>query len=346
MADAAFDTSSAPGILRLGNAFCEAQALLTAVELNLFSLLDAGPATEEDIRGRLGLNGRGLHDFLRLLARLGLLEEAAGRYRNAPGAARCLISGQDAYVGGYLLGAKANMYPVWNGLTETLRTGLPRSPADSFAAMLGDPGQLRRYVRMMEGMLQPLVPELIEALDWSRYGSVLDVGGCQGGLVGPLVTAYPGLTGHVFDLPQMKPLFDERMAELGTAEMVRFHGGDFFRDPLPSTDVAVLGHILHNWPRDRREQLIRKAFQALNPGGALLVHDRMLDDERAGIDNLVASIVMALVTEEGAEYTTSEIAELAASSGFTSVRLRRLGDNETLVICSGHDSVAEVTATS
>jgi len=345
MVNAAFDTGSVQGILRLGNSFCEAQALLTAVELNLFTLLDGSPATEEDIRGRLALNGRGLRDFLRLLVALGVLKEEAGRYRNAAGAARYLISGQDAYVGGYLLGAKANMYPVWDGLTETLRTGLPRSPADSFAAMLDDPGQLRRYVRMMEGVLRPLVPQLIEALDWSGYSSVLDIGGCQGSLVGQLVTAYPGLTGHVFDLPQIEPLFDERMAEFGTAGMVRFHSGDFFRDPLPSADVLIFGHILHNWPRDRRERLVRKAFQTLNPGGALLVHDRMLDDKRADIDNLVASIVMALVTEEGAEYTTGELAELAASAGFTSVSPRRLGDNETLVICRKDDSFAEVTAT-
>lgn len=333
MVDVASDTDSVQGILRLGNAFCEAQALLTAVELNLFTLLDGRSATEEDIRNGLGLNGRGLHDFLRLLVALGVLEEEAGQYRNTAGAARYLVSGQHAYVGGYLLGAKANLYPVWGGLTETLRTGLPRSPADSFAAMLADPGQLRRYVRMMEGVLQPLVPQLIKALDWSGYRSVLDVGGCQGSLMGQLVTTYPGLAGQVFDLPQLEPLFDERMAELGTVGMVRFHGGDFFRDPLPGSDVLILGHILHNWPRGRREQLVRKAFQALNPGGVMLVHDRMLDDERTDIDNLVASIIMALVTEEGAEYTTSELAELAASAGFTSVSPQQLGDNETLVIC-------------
>lgn len=331
--DPAFDTSSVQGILRLGNAFSEAQTLLTAVELNLFTLLDGRLATEGEIRGGLGLNGRGLHDFLRLLVALGVLEEERGRYRNAAGAARYLVNGQDAYVGGYLLGAKANMYPLWNGLTETLRTGLPRSPADSFAAMLDDPRQLRRYARMMEGVLQPVIPQLINALDWSRYGSVLDVGGCQGSLVGQLVTAYPGLTGHVFDLPQIEPLFDEWMAELGTAGRARFHGGDFFADPLPSADVLILGHILHNWPRDRREQLVRKAFHALSPGGVLLVHDRMLNDERADIDNLVASIIMALVTEEGAEYTLNELAELAVSAGFASVSPRQLSDNETLVVC-------------
>jgi SAM-dependent methyltransferase len=345
MADAVFDTSSVAGILRLGNAFTEAQALLTAVELDLFTMLDGNPATAEEIRARLGLSGRGLGDFLHLLVALGVLAKEEGRYRNAAGAARYLVSGQDGYVGGYLLGAKAAMYPVWNGLTETLRTGVPRSPADSFAAMLADQRELRRYARMMEGVLRPLVPHLVMALEWSRYRSVLDVGGCQGGLVATLVTAYPGLTGSVFDLPEVEPLFDERMAELGTADVVRFHGGDFFRDPLPSSDVVILGHVLHNWPRDRRQQLVDAAYRALSPGGALLVHDRMLDDAGADIDNLVASIVMALVTEEGAEYTVGEVAGLATSAGFASVRSQPLGDNETLVICRVAGSLAEAVAT-
>ncbi|MFD8561024.1 methyltransferase [Streptosporangium canum] len=324
---------SVHGILRLGNAFCQAQALLTAVELDLFTVLHGGPATEREIIGRLGLHGRGLRDFLRLLVALGLLEEEDGRYRAAAGPDRYLVSGLPGYVGGALLGAKANLYPVWDGLTETLRSGRPRSAADGFAAMLDDPEQLRRYVRMMEGTLRPLIPLLAEAVDWSGYRSVLDVGGCRGGLAGQLVITHSGLAGHVFDLPQMEPLFREHMAELGTAGAVRFHAGDFFRDPLPRADVLILGHILHNWPHGQREELVRKAFRAVNPGGVLLVHDRMLDDEHPDIDNLLASLIMALVTEEGSEYTIGELTELAGAAGFASVSHRRLDDNETLVLC-------------
>ncbi len=333
MMSTAPDIGSVHGILQLGNAFGQAQALLTAVELDLFTVLHDGPSTEEDIRARLGLHGRGLRDFLRLLVVLGLLDTEAGRYRNAAGSSRYLVSGEPGYVGGFLLGAKANLYPVWAGLTETLRDGRPRSAADNFAAMLDDLAELRRYAHMMEGVLQPVVPRLIEALDWSGYRSVLDVGGCRGSLAGQLVIARPGLTGHVFDLPQLEPLFDERMAELGVARTVRFHAGDFFRDPLPRADVAIFGHILHNWPGSQRDELLRKAFDAVNPGGVLLVHDRMLDDESPNIDNLLASLVMALVTEGGAEYTISELTELAKSVGFSSVSHKQLDDYETLVVC-------------
>jgi SAM-dependent methyltransferase len=337
MMSTAPEIDTAQGILRLGNAFCMAQALLTAIELDLFTTLHSGPSTEEDLRGRLGLHGRGLRDFLRLLVALGLLREDDGRYRNAAGSDRYLVSGRPDHVGGFLLGAKMNLYPVWDGLTETLRSGRPRATADSFTAMLDDVEQLRRYTHMMEGVLQPLIPRLIEVLDWSAYRSVLDVGGCGGALVGRLVTEHPCLAGHVFDLPQLEPVFDERMAELGVAGMVRFHAGDFFRDPLPHADVVVLGHILHNWPPKKREHLMRTAFEAVEVGGVLLVHDRMLDDACANVDNLVASLIMALVTDAGSEYTIGELTELAESVGFTSVRHLRLDDNETVVVCGKDD---------
>lgn len=324
---------SAQRILRLGNAFCEAQALLTAVELDLFSALHAGPATADELRRRLGLHGRGLRELLDLLVLLVLLECDDGRYRNAPAADRHLVADRPDYVGGFLRGAKTNLYPLWNGLTDTLRTGRPQSAGDTFAAMLDDPPALRRYARMMDGVLQPLLPGLLAALDWSAHGSVLDVGGCQGTLVGQLVTAHPGLTGHVFDLPQMRPVFDGHMAALDVADRVRFHAGDFFRDPLPDADVVVFGHVLHNWEHRQREQLMGAAFRAVRPGGVLLVHDRMLDDKNPRVDALVASLIMALVTEEGSEYPIAELVTLARSVGFASVSHQPLDDNETVVLC-------------
>jgi hypothetical protein len=102
----ASDLSTPQSILRLGNAFCEAQALLTATELDLFTALHGAPATAEEIRQRLGLDGRGLRDLLRLLVVLGLLEESGGRYRNGDGADSWLVRDRPGYVGGFLLGAR------------------------------------------------------------------------------------------------------------------------------------------------------------------------------------------------------------------------------------------------
>ena len=127
------DTDTAAGIIRLGNAFCDAQALLTAARLDLFTVLaEHGPADVERVRELLGLHGRGLRDFLQLLTALGLLDNVDGRYRNGPEAARYLVGEQPPSVAGFLRGLGSNLYSMWAGLTDTLRTGVPRSTGERF----------------------------------------------------------------------------------------------------------------------------------------------------------------------------------------------------------------------
>lgn len=326
------DVGTPEGIIQLSAAFCDAKALLTAVDLDLFSALHSSPATEEEIRQRLALHGRGLSDFLHLLVALGLLEKDGDRYRNATGADRYLVRGQQIYIGGFLQGADRRLYPAWEKLTDALRTGKPQAAAVS-SAVINNLQQLGRFVGMMDAITQILGPQLVKAVDWSGHSSVLDVGGCRGNMVGQVVTAHPELAGHVFDLPQMEPLFTEHIAGMGLTGAVRFHGGDFFHDPLPKADLVILGHVLHDWDREQRAFLFQKALEAVNPGGALLVYDKMLDDEPDHMVNRRVSLTMLLITEGGAEYPVSEIYEHASAAGISSVTDQPLGVWDTLVVC-------------
>ncbi|MGW2490588.1 methyltransferase [Streptomyces sp. NPDC001606] len=332
MTATAWDTGTAAGLLRLGNRFCDAKALLTAVRLDLFTVLDKGPADAEELRARLGLHGRGLADFLDLLTALGLLRRDEGRrYRNAEGAARFLVSGRPGFIGGFLRGSDLNLYPVYGHLAEALRTGEPQAHTD-YTGMLDDPEATGHFVRMMDGLTQGLGARLTEAYDFSGHRSVLDVGGCRGGLLDQILTRHPGLEGHVFDLPQLEPFFHAHMAERGRTGTAVFHPGDFFRDPLPPADLVILGHILHDWDPAQRRHLLGKAFDAVGPGGAVLVYDRMLGERADDTENLVASLNMLLVTDGGAEYTVAELTAEAREAGFTGITHRPLGDYDTLVV--------------
>jgi SAM-dependent methyltransferase len=326
------DVDTAAGLLRFGNLFCDAQALLTAVRFDLFTVLHEGPADPEAIRRRLGLHGRGLADFLNLLVALDLLEYEDGRYRNTPAADRYLVAGAPEDVSGFLRGAGINLYPVYADLTEAVRTGRPQAVGD-FESMLDDPIAVGHFVRMMDGLTRRLLEELTRAVDWSGRRSVVDLGGCRGSLAAHLVENVPGLAGHVYDRPQIEPFFDELMAERGLTGRVTFHPGDFFREPVPSGDVLIYGHILHDWDPGRRALLLRKAYDALHPGGLLVIYDRMLPAGRDNVDNLVTSLNMLLVTEGGAEYTVPEIEEQASAAGFASTSHRPFGDHDTLVFC-------------
>ncbi|MEV7603574.1 methyltransferase [Kitasatospora sp. NPDC089797] len=335
MTTTAPDVSTAAGILRLGNAFCDAKALLTAVELDLFTHLHKAPggaATAEEIQQQLSLHGRGLRDFLDLLTALKVLERQDGRYRNAPGTDRHLVRGEAAFIGGFLLRSSRNLYPAWGRLGEALRTGEQQS-GSHYDEVTQNPEILRQFIGSMDAFTNVLGAELVEAYDWSGHASVLDVGGARGNLASQIVRARPHLAGHVFDLPEMEPFAKELVAELGLAGRLEFHGGSFFTDPLPSADVVILGHVLHDWDPKQREGLVHKAFEAVNPGGTLLVYDRMLDDEPEHAENLVISLDMLLVTDGGSEYPAAEIVGYAKDAGFARTEVTPLGDYDTLVTC-------------
>lgn len=319
-------------VKRLGNAFCHAKLLLTASEIGLFADLAAhGPSGERELGERLGLHPRGRRDFLYALVALGLLTKDGDRYANTPVAAANLVPGTPTYMGGFLNRANRMLYPAWGNLTEALRTGAPQVPA-AHRQMLDDPAQRDNYLRMMDSVNSLVAPLLAAAYDFGPHTVLLDVGGARGNLAAKLTQAHPHLRPHIFDLPEMAEPTAAHAAATGVP--VTFHGGDFFLDPLPEGDVLVLGHVLHNWAAEERALLVKKAYDAVTPGGALLVYDAMLDDEPTDLARILVSINMLLVTEGGAEYPASDCERWLRDAGFTSVTRTPLGSTDTLV--AGH----------
>lgn len=320
-------------IKRLGNAFCEAKLLLTAVEFGLFTVLDAAPATVEEVRAKLGLGRRGVREFLDGLVALGLIERDGETYANGSAASEFLVRGKDNYSGGFLERANRMLYPAWGKLSDALRTGEPQAQT-AYGAVAADPAKRDAFLQMMDSVNGLLVADLLTLFPWSEQGSVADIGGARGNVAGLLAKANPGLRGTVFDLPTIAGPARDHLASLGVADRVEFQGGDFFTDELPSADVLIMGHVLHNWSAQQRQELVNKCYAALPPGGSLLIYDAMLDDERQDISKLLVSINMLLVTDSGSEYPVGECHEYLEKAGFQRTIAHPLGANNTLVI--GH----------
>nr|WCI13850.1 LaxM1 [Streptomyces setonensis] len=322
---------------RLNTAFAQSRILNSAVETGLFELLDEEPAGSEAIAQRLGLNHRLVPDFLRSLVALGLLEEADGSFRNSPSAAACLLPGSPYYLGGSVRASAARHYTMWARLTEALRDGEPKAEGatgpDAFERLYRNRDAARRFLAHMDSAHALVGPQLAEVVDWSRYTSFVDVGGARGHIAAAVASAHPHLHGGVFELPAVEPLFDEHMQQLGTAEKITFHGGDFFTDALPEADVLIFGHVLHDWTPERRAFLLQRAFAALRPGGAVVVYDQMLDDTAPELGSLLGSLQVALVTG-GSEYSVDEGRALLEKTGFTlehGQRIRTIGSDYVLV---------------
>jgi hypothetical protein len=271
-------------ILQLGLGFWGSKTLLSAVELGLFSELAKGPLAGEALRERLGLHQRSARDFFDALVALGMLARDGDQYSNTAETDLFLDRARPSYVGGLLEMANARLYGFWGSLTEGLRTGQPQNEVKTggnfFSVLYEDPARLSQFLQAMTGLSLGTAMALARQFPWSDYRTFVDVGTAQGGLPVHLAQTHPHLTGGGFDLPPVGPIFEEYVASFGLADRLRFYAGDFFSDPLPGADVLVMGHILHDWSDDEKRTLIAKAHAALPAGGALIVHEAIVDDDR------------------------------------------------------------------
>jgi hypothetical protein len=324
-------------LLQLGLAFWGSKALLSAVELGLFTTLAAGPLTGKALVAELGLQPRGAADWLDALVSLGMLERDGDEYANAPATGLFLDRARPSYLGGMLEMANARLYPFWGSLTEALRTGRPQNEArtggDFFAALYQDQARLRQFLHAMTGLSMGAAIALAEKFPWDRYHTVIDIGAAEGCVPAQLALRYPHLSGGGFDLPATGPAFDDYVAACGLAGRLRFYPGDFFTDPLPSADVLVMGHVLHDWSLAEKLTLIRKAYQALPDGGALIVYESIIDDDRrANTFGLLMSVNMLIETQAGFDYTFADCRTWMADTGFRDSYAEPLTGPDSMVV--------------
>jgi hypothetical protein len=334
---AAMPEPTPDAILQLGLAFWGSKTLLSAVELGVFTLLSRRPLKAEALTERLGLHPRAARDFLDALVALGMLERKEGAYANTPAAALFLDRDRPSYVGGLLEMANARLYPFWGRLTEALRTGKPQNELiageNFFAKIYADPDRLAGFLKSMTGLSLGVARTIAAKFPWHDYGSFADLGAAQGALPVQVAAAHPHLEGTAFDLPPVKEHFEAYAAAQGLSHRLSFRGGDFFADPLPPADVYVMGHVIHDWALAERKFLIRKAHDALPAGGALIVYDAIIDDERRqNAFGLLMSLNMLIETPGGADYTAADCAGWMREAGFRETRAEHLVGPDSMVV--------------
>jgi len=324
-------------ILQLGLGFWGSKALLTAVELGVFTQLAKGPLDAESLRARLNLHPRGADDFFDALVALGMLQRMDGYYRNTPEGDLFLDRAKPGYIGGLLEMANARLYRFWGDLTTALKSGDPQNESkqaqDTFAELYSAPARLKQFLSAMTGISMGAARALAQQFPWEKFKSFIDVGGAQGCVPVQLALAHSHLTGGEFDLPVVGPVFDEYVQSFGLARRLRFHPGNFFDDPLPGAEVIIMGHILHDWDLEQKRKLIARAYAALPQGGAFIVYDAIIDDDRRrNAFGLLMSLNMLIETRGGFDYTGADCRGWMHDAGFKETRVEPLSGPDSMEI--------------
>lgn len=328
-------TVSPARIMEVGMAFWPSKVLLSAAEIGIFTELGSGPKTGSELQAALGLHQRANPDFFDALVALKFLERdgsgAQAKYRNTAETGLFLDRHKPQFLGGFLEMANARLYRFWGDLTEALRTGNPQNEIKStgtsmFAELYSKPERLEQFMDAMTGISAGNFQSFAEKFDFSRYQTVCDVGGATGQLSMIVARQHPHLRFTSADLPGATNIALKKIAAAGLSDRVSAKPLDFFADPIPKADVITMGMILHDWNLDRKMHLIRAAYEALPPGGAFIVIENLIDDDRReNAFGLMMSLNMLIEFGDAFDFTGADFSRWCREVGFSRTEIIPLG---------------------
>jgi predicted O-methyltransferase YrrM len=316
------DYGSSEELLRLSQNFMESRILLSGAELNLFTILNPGPLSAQEVARRTGADLRALTVLLDALSAMGLLVKQKGTYQCSPSVSSFLPEGAPHPVLPMVLHA-AHLWQRWSGLTEVVR-GSPVSKKCSRSAE-----DLRAFIGAMDVIATPRAREIVAAVNPGLSRKLLDVGGASGTYTIAFLQAVPEMKATLFDKPGVVEMARERLGKAGVLDRVKLAPGDFYRDEFPQGhDLAFVSAVIHQNSPEQNLGLFRKVFRSLNRGGRLIIRDHVMEPDRIHPeDGAIFAVNMLLGTQGGGTYTYEEIRTALSQAGFTGIHLLKKGEH-------------------
>lgn len=303
-------------IFQLGY-YWETKILLTAVKLDLFSVIDAKPKTAVEVAQKIGADARTLELLLNALVATGVLTKDGDRFANTSIAQTHLVKTSPSYIGHLLMLHDAE-WNNWGRLEETIKTG--RSPVTQHVFET-DPELGAGVLSVLHRIGEQSGPSLARRLALGEARTMLDLGGGAGTNAIAFCSVYHNLKATVFDLPQTLRVTERTVKQAGMEDRIVLKPGNFNRDALGgSYDVVLMSDILHYQDDPMNAAVVKKVYGHVNPGGRLVIKDRFLDEAGTGPAWTTAFAVHILVnTEKGRCYRTEDAMRWMQDAGFRDV---------------------------
>ncbi|MCC6585151.1 MAG: homocysteine methyltransferase [Bryobacterales bacterium] len=319
--------SADPGpILDLIEAFRRSKTMFAAVSLSIFDRLENGPAPVGALC-RHGEHEDSLERLLDACVSLKLLTKDGERYANTAAADAYLRRSSPKTMTGYILYSNEVLWKLWAHLEDGVREGGHRwkqvfgLEGGIFSHFYRTEEAKREFLLGMHGFGLISSPAVVRAFDLSGFRRMVDLGGGTGHLAMAAAEAYPAMEAAVFDLAGAIAF----TGEFTEGTRVELLAGDFFRDDLPAADLYAVGRILHDWSEEKIKILLAKIYAALPAGGALLIAEKLMDDDLAGPVHAHMQSLNMLLCTEGRERSLTQYSALLREAGFGRVEGERTG---------------------
>ena len=312
-------------LIQMGTGYWVSRVVYKAAELNLGDRLADGPKTAAELAGPTGTHERSWHRLMRTLASLGVLAHAGdGRFAltplgealqsDAPGSARSTLL---AFGGPW-------MWDAFREFGHSVRTGetamAKAHGMDLFDFLGHHPDQAALFSEAMVGFHGGEPPAVADAFDFSRFDTIVDVGGATGNMLAHILTRYPQPRGVLFDRPHVVTEAPALIAARGLTERIAIDTGDFFERVPEGGDAYILSHIIHDWTEAQCLTILGHVRRAMRQDARLLLVEFVLPEGGEPHLGLLADMVM-LSVPGGEERTAAEYRTLLAKAGFTVARV-------------------------
>jgi len=304
-------------IMEMVRAFQRSRVLLTAYELELFTVLGNESKSSAGVAGALGTEQRATERLMNALCALELLDKKENRFSNTPLAQRFLVKNSPDFMGN--LSHSVNLWDTWSTLTRAVYKG-----TTVMEKKINDRGEkwLTAFIASMHNRAGKIAPKVVDKLNLSKVTRVLDIGGGSGAYAMAFVKAGPDINAAVFDLPNVIPITQQYIEQEGLTGKIKTIKGDYTHDPLgKGYDLIFLSAIIHINSYEGNMKLLKKCSEALNPGGQVVIQDFIMDEDRTTPPSgALFALNMLVSTEAGDTYTESEVRDWMTAAGLASIK--------------------------
>jgi len=321
--------TSPEALMQMLYQFRPIRIILTAFELDVFSVIGEKTMTSREIAERTKTNTKGMDRLLNALCALGLMIKRMGKFANAALSKKYLISGRPDFLAG--LSHSMDMWNSWSTLTQAVihgKTVIKRSP------LKREGKRLSGFIAAMDQRASAQAAETVKRLDLTGVRRTLDIGGGSGAYSIALALAKKDLRATVFDLPDVIPLTRAYVRKSKMAARIDFIKGDFHRGGFGSGyDLILLSAIIHMNSLPENLNLLKMAVRALNPGGQLVIQDYIMSEDRTKPEQgAFFALNMLTRTEAGDAYTEREMRMLMKKAGLSQIARINLPFATSLVV--------------
>jgi len=311
-------------ILGMGRKFMESRIILSAAELDLFTILSKDSMSAHEIAKKLNGSLRGITILLNALVAMGLLEKKNERFRTPTEAAPLLSKDSPTSIMPMLMHSVA-LWRRWSALTDIVRqnTDMSRPSAPEFKEK-----DQEAFIGAMHAVAYQLAPSIVAAINPGAAKKLLDIGGASGTYTQAFLEACPDMRATLFDLPPVIEMARRRLSGTGVFGRITLAAGDFYTDELPAGhDLALLSAIIHQNSMEQNLALYRKIYRSLEPGGRLVIRDHVMSPDRTQpVSGALFAVNMLVGTQSGGTYTFEEFHEALEAAGFIKINLVQQDD--------------------